>query len=482
MFDARAYRRVPQGVLSPPTGDEAPGRPPAEGAPAAAPEAPPAPEASPLPAGARSAAPASEATPAPETAPPPSAAPPRSRPGALRVKLLLAMLGPALVVSVAYVDPGNYATNMTAGAHYGPLLLWVVALANVLAVFVQYLACKAGVATGQDLPQLCRAHAPRGVTRALWVQAELVAMATELAEFVGGAVALHLLIGVPMFPAACIVAGCSLVLVVLAPEGRRRFNLVIASLLLVILAGFVYQSLVSGSWGGAIEGMRPRFADSQSILLTTGMVGATVMPHVIYLHSSLGRSAPGAAPAEKRRTLRAHRAAIVLALGVAGLVNASMLTIASAALHGGGGERTETLEGFHHGLGQALGPAAALAFALALLASGLASSGVGTFAGQVIMSGFLRRRVPITVRRLVTMTPPLLILALGVDPTLALVLSQVVLSFGIPLALAPLLVFTARRSVMGGLVNRPVTTVAAAVVVLVISSLNIFLVVRVVGG
>ncbi|MEU1090812.1 Nramp family divalent metal transporter [Streptomyces sp. NPDC005892] len=460
-------------MLSPPTGDDVPGHPATGDAPAG-PRAP-------------SSAPGAEPRPpssAPEAGPrtPPAAGRHGTRAGALRWKLLLAMLGPALVVSVAYVDPGNYATNMTAGARYGPLLLWVVALANVLAVFVQYLACKAGVATGQDLPRLCRAHAPRGVTRALWAQAELVAMATELAEFVGGAVALHLLIGVPMFPAACIVAGCSLVLVVLAPEGRRRFNLVIAFLLLLILAGFVYQSLVSGSWGGAVAGLRPRFADSQSVLLTTGMVGATVMPHVIYLHSSLGRSAPGADAEEKRRTLRAHRSAIILALGVAGLVNASMLMIAATALHGGSGDRAETLEAFHHGLGQALGPAAALAFALALLASGLASSGVGTYAGQVIMSGFLRRSVPITVRRLVTMTPPLVILALGVDPTLALLLSQVVLSFGIPLALAPLLVFTARRSVMGSLVNRPVTTVAASIVVLVISSLNLFLVVRVVGG
>ncbi|MEV7675528.1 Nramp family divalent metal transporter [Streptomyces sp. NPDC088752] len=398
-----------------------------------------------------------------------------------RPRLLLGMLGPALVVSVAYVDPGNYATNMTAGSRYGPLLLWVVALANVLAMFIQYLACKTGVATGQDLPQLCRAHAPRHLNRFLWLQAEVVAMATELAEFVGGAVALHLLFGVPMLPAAFVVAGCSLLLVLLAPEGRRRFNTVIAFLLLVILAGFVYQSLVSGSWSGALDGMRPRFADSQSILLTTGMVGATVMPHVIYLHSSLGRTRPGTRTTEKRRILRAHRTAIVVALGLAGLVNASMLTIAASTLHGTG-EAPETLDAFHRGIGQALGPAAALAFALALLASGLASSGVGTFAGQIIMAGFLRRRVPITVRRLVTMTPPLVVLALGVDPTAALVLSQVVLSFGIPLALAPLLVLTARRSVMGDLVNRPVTTLAAVLVTLLISGLNIFLVVRVVGG
>ncbi|WP_456300516.1 Nramp family divalent metal transporter [Streptomyces carminius] len=394
------------------------------------------------------------------------------RPGA---RTVVAMLGPAFVVSVAYVDPGNFATNMSAGALYGPLLLWVIALANVVAIFVQYLACKVGVATGRDLPELCREHTPRPVCRGLWVQAELVAMATDLAEFVGGAVALYLLFGIPLVPAAFIVGAASLVLLALAPEGRRRFELVIGGFLLVILAGFLYQSLRAGSWSGALTGLRPRFADTQSVLLTTGMVGATVMPHVIYLHSSLSRGYGRATPERKRTVLRANRTAILIALGTAGLVNATMLTVAAAAFHGGSGTY-ETLEQFHHGLGATLGTGAALAFALALLASGLASAGVGTFAGQIIMRGFLRRRIPLTLRRLITMGPPLAVLALGVDPTQALVLSQVVLSFGIPFALIPLVVFTARRSIMGALVNRPVTTALGTVVALAITGLNLFLV------
>lgn len=403
------------------------------------------------------------------------------RPG---VRAVVAMLGPAFVVSVAYVDPGNFATNMTAGARYGTLLLWVIVLANVVAIFVQYLACKVGVATGRDLPELCREHTPRPLCRVLWVQAELVAMATDLAEFVGGAVALYLLFGIPLVPAAFVVAAVSLLLPALAPEGRRRFETVITGFLLVILAGFLYQSLRTGSWGGAQAGLRPRFADTQSILLTTGMVGATVMPHVIYLHSSLSRRYGRASAERKRTVLRANRTAILIALGTAGLVNATMLTVAAAAFHGGSPKSAayETLEQFHHGLGTVIGPGAALAFALALLASGLASSGVGTYAGQVIMRGFLRRRVPLMLRRLITMGPPLAVLALGVDPTRALVLSQVVLSFGIPFALVPLVVFTARRDVMGALVNRPLTTALGATAALAVTGLNLFLVQDVLFG
>ncbi|MFF8031559.1 Nramp family divalent metal transporter [Streptomyces sp. NPDC016626] len=424
-------------------------------------------------------------------APPPAAGPERAPEGApdpgaragrrSGLRAAAAMLGPSLVVSVAYMDPGNFATNMTAGSRYGPMLLWVIALANIMAVFVQYLACKLGVATGQDLPRLCRERAPRPVTYGLWAQAELVAMATDLAEFVGGAVALHLLFGMPLLPAAFVVAGVSLLLLTLAPEGRRRFEIVTAALLLAILAGFAYQAVVAGSWSEAMTGMRPRLEGTESLLLTTGIIGATVMPHVIYLHSSLSR-VPSTEPLARRvRELRAHRTAIVLALGLAGLVNAAMLVLAANTLHGSGPVE-ETLDGFHQGLGRVLGPGAALAFALALLASGLASAGVGTFAGQVIMRGFLRRQVPLTLRRLITMAPPLAVLALGADPTQALVLSQVVLSFGIPFALVPLLLFTARRAVMGPLVNKRTTTLAAVVVCAVVAGLNLFLVGRALLG
>ncbi|MFF8594806.1 Nramp family divalent metal transporter [Streptomyces sp. NPDC015220] len=452
MLDPRSYRHPPSGTLRPDTG----GRP--------VPDAPEHPTGRP-----------EDPTGGHRPGPP---APPRSTG---RARVGLAMLGPAVVVSVAYVDPGNFATNMTAGSRYGPLLLWVTALAGLVAIFVQYLACKVGVATGKDLPELCREHTPRPVAYGLWVQAELVAMATDLAEFVGGAVALRLLFGIPLLPAAVLVAALSLLLLAVAPEGRRRFETVTALLLLVLVLGFLYQSVRAGSWRGALTGMRPELAGTQSLLLATGIIGATVMPHVIYLQSFLGKLPGATSLAGKRSALRAHRTSLVAALGLAGLVNAGMLTLASATLHRSG-SHGEGLEDFHDGLRLALGPGAALAFALALLASGLASAGVGTFAGQVIMRGFLHRQVPLLVRRLLTMAPPLAVLATGVAPTRALVFSQIVLSFGIPLALAPLLWFTARRSLMGPLVNRGVTTGCAVAVCAAVSVLNIVLVGQAVSG
>ncbi|MEV8066555.1 Nramp family divalent metal transporter [Streptomyces sp. NPDC085995] len=455
MLDPRSYRRPPMGTLRPGTDGASP--PDAPEQLADAPEHLPGAQRP----GAQHAGPAARATTG------------RARAG-------LAMLGPAVVVSVAYVDPGNFATNMTAGSRYGPLLLWVIALANLVAVFVQYLACKVGVATGKDLPELCRERAPRTITYGLWVQAELVAMATDLAEFVGGAVALRLLFGLPLLPAAVLVAALSLLLLAVAPEGRRRFETVTALLLLVLVLGFLYQSVRAGSWHGALSGLRPELAGAHSLLLATGIIGATVMPHVVYLQSALGKLPGATPPAGRRRALRAHRTALVAALGLAGLVNAGMLTLASATLHRSGGG--ESLDDFHDGLRLALGSGAAVAFALALLASGLASAGVGTFAGQVIMRGFLHRQVPLFTRRLLTMAPPLALLATGIAPTRALVLSQVVLSFGIPLALAPLLWFTARRSLMGPLVNRRATTGLAVVVCAAISALNLVLVGRSVCG
>ncbi|MEW2290896.1 Nramp family divalent metal transporter [Streptomyces sp. NPDC047841] len=458
MLDPRSYRRAPTGTLQPPTGASAP----------------------PAAAGAQPAGPYRQPSP-----PTPGTTPHQRSGGRGRHRVGLTMLGPALVVSVAYMDPGNFATNMTAGSLFGPMLLWVIVLANVVAMFVQYLACKVGIATGKDLPELCRQHTPRPVTYALWIQAELVAMATDLAEFVGGAVALHLLFGLPLLPAALLVAGLSLLLLVLAPEGRHRFQTVTALLLLVLVLGFAYQCVRAGSWHGVLSGLRPELAGSQSLMLATGIVGATVMPHVIYLHSHLGRLPATTSPAEKRRVLRGQRTSLIATLGLAGLVNAGMLTLASATLRPAGGrsgQGEQSLDGFHDGLGIALGPGAALAFALALLASGLASAGVGTFAGQVIMRGFLRRRVPLIVRRLLTMTPPLAVLALGVAPMQALVLSQIVLSFGIPCALAPLAWFTARRSLMGPVANRAVTTGCAVAVCAAISVLNVWLLTRAVLG
>ncbi|MCR3750765.1 Nramp family divalent metal transporter [Lentzea californiensis] len=398
-----------------------------------------------------------------------------------RVRSAAVVMGPAFVVAVAYVDPGNFATNMAGGATHGYLLLWVIVSASLLAMFVQYQSAKLGIVTGRNLPELCREHYPRPVTKLLWVQAELVAMATDLAEFVGAAVALNLLFGVPLLPAALITAVVSFGILALAPLRRRRFESVIIGMLAIVLGGFLYQTLQLGPLTGAAAGLVPGFAGVDSVLLATGMLGATVMPHVIYLHSALTQRHHSTTPGGRRGALRASRTDIVVALGIAGMVNVSMLVVAAGAFHEAGAPR-ESLEDMHSGLGQLLGPGAALAFALALLASGLAASSVGTYSGQVVMEGFLRRRIPLWLRRAVTMAPALVVLSLGVDPTKALVLSQVVLSFGIPFALVPLVLLARRADVMGAAANRRGVTVAGAVAALVISALNLFLLVRTVTG
>jgi manganese transport protein len=388
------------------------------------------------------------------------------------------LCGPALVISVAYVDPGNFATNFAGGARYGFLLLWVIAGANVLAMFVQALSAKLGIATGQSLPALCRSQLPRPVTWLLWAQGELVAVCTDVAEFIGGAVGLNLLCGVPLLAGAAITAVVSTGLLGLAPRGRRRFEAAIAGLLAVILAGFGYQVLVAGHLSGAVHGFVPRLAGQGSLVLAAGIIGATVMPHVIYLHSSLtrhqGKQAGG------RTALRASRVDIAISLGAAGIVNMAMLAVAASAVHGSGG--AGTLQAIHGQLGQALGRAAAVTFAVALLASGLASSCVGTYAGQVIMDGFLRRRVPLAARRLASIGPALAIIGAGADPTHALVLSQVALSAGLPFALVPLTVLTSRRTLMGDLVNKRPTTVIAVAVTAAIIAINAALLVTALTG
>jgi len=394
-----------------------------------------------------------------------------------RLRAVTGLMGPAFVVAIAYVDPGNFATNMAGGARYGYLLLWVIVAASLMAMFIQYLSAKLGIATGQNLPQLCREHYRRPVTRLLWVQAELVTMATDLAEFVGASVALNLLFGIPLLPAAGITAIVSFAILLLAPLRKRRFEQVIIGLLAVILLGFLYQTLQLGPLTEAGAGLVPGFAGADSVLLATGMLGATVMPHVIYLHSALNQHQHRGADRDRRRALRSSRVDIGIALGIAGAVNISMLVVAAGALHGTSAP-AESLEDMHGSLGALLGPGAALAFALALLASGLAASSVGTYSGQIVMAGFLRLRIPLALRRLITMAPALAILASSADPTQALVLSQVVLSFGIPFALVPLLLLTRRADVMGAFVNRRATTVLGAAVVLVVVGLNVFLLVR----
>ena len=387
------------------------------------------------------------------------------------------LLGPAFVAAVAYVDPGNFATDFSGGASFGYTLLWVIVAANLMAMLIQSLTAKLGLATGRDLASLCRERLPRPVTRGLWLQAEAVAIATDLAEIVGGAVALNLLFGVPLPVGGGITAVVAFVLLSAQSRGHRPFERVITALLLVIGLGFGYTLVASGvDLDGLAGGMVPSFAGPESLVLATGILGATVMPHVIYVHSALtpGRYGDavtaGRTEGGRRRLLRAQRVDVLLAMGLAGAGNAAMLVVAAELFEGRAA--IDSLERVHAGLGHQLGSGAALAFAVALLASGLASSSVGTHAGQVVMAGFLRRHIPVPVRRVITLAPALAVLALGGDPTTALVWSQVVLSFGIPFALVPLLWLTSRRDVMAGWVNRRVTTVAGAVVAALIIGLN----------
>jgi manganese transport protein len=394
-----------------------------------------------------------------------------------RLRETLAVLGPAFVACIAYVDPGNFATNIAGGAKYGYLLLWVLLSANLMAMLIQNLSAKIGIATGKNLPELCREHFARPVSFGLWVQAELIAMATDLAEFVGAAIALNLLFGIPLFHAGLITAAVSFAILGLQAKGYRRFEVVIAGLLGIIILGFLYDTLRIGfDAGEAAKGFIPGFAGTDSVLLATGILGATVMPHVIYLHSALTQKRiPANSDPERKRLLRFQRIDVTMAMGLAGLVNMSMLVIAASLFHNSGLVDIDTIEGAHEHFGVLAGGGAALAFAVALLASGLASSSVGTYAGQVVMQGFIARAIPLVLRRAITMTPALLVLAIGLDPSRSLVISQVVLSFGIPFALVPLVILTRRRDIMGALVNRPITTIAASIVAAMIIALNGFL-------
>ncbi|WP_433378532.1 Nramp family divalent metal transporter [Actinoplanes sp. CA-142083] len=396
-----------------------------------------------------------------------------------RLRGTVALLGPAFVAAVAYIDPGNFATNFTAGARFGYTLVWVIVVANLTAMLVQYLSAKAGVATGRDLPELCREHLPRPVSRGLWVQAEIIAMATDLAEFLGAAVGLYLLFGVPLFPAGLITAVVAFGILALEQRGYRRFELAIAGLLGIVLLGFLYDLIVVGADpAGVASGFVPRLAGSDSLLLVCGIIGATVMPHVVYLHSALTKSRVACRDdGERRELLRFQRLDVMIGLGAAGLINLSMLVVAASLFHGSGVSlEGDTIQAAHDGLGRLVGGGAALAFAVALLASGLSSSSVGTYAGQIVMQGFIRRRIPLFVRRAVTMAPALTVLALGLPPTDSLVISQVVLSFGIPFALVPLLLVTRRRDIMGSFVNHRVTTFVAGTVAVLIIGLNAYLI------
>jgi manganese transport protein len=391
-------------------------------------------------------------------------------------RTLLRLLGPAFVAAIAYVDPGNVAANLTAGAGYGYLLLWVLVAANAMAVLVQYLSAKLAVVTGRTLPEVLRDRLGTRSRLAYWAQAELVAVATDLAEVIGGAVALYLLFGTPLLVGGIITGAVSVGLLALHNRnGVRRFEAMIIGLLLIIVVGFVSGVVLAPpDPAEAAAGLLPRFDGAETVLLAASMLGATVMPHAIYLHSAMARDHHGVvAPDQRRRVLGATRIDVVAALVVAGLVNISMLLLAASALRGV--EGTDTLEGAHAAVATHLGTGAALLFAIGLLASGLASTSVGAYAGAVIMQGLLRIDVPLLVRRVVTLIPALVVLGMGVDPTRALVVSQVVLSFGIPFALIPLVRLTSSPDLMGEHVNRTATKVAAGIAAALVVALNVAL-------
>ena len=394
-----------------------------------------------------------------------------------RLRATLWMLGPAFVASIAYVDPGNFATNVAGGAKYGYLLLWVVLAANAMAMLIQYLSAKLGIVTDRNLPEVVRERFPRAFTWGMWVQAEVMAMSTDIAEFLGAAIGLNLLFGVPLLAAGLITGVIAFAILELQTHGFRRFELAISALLGIIFAGFLYETLKIGpSAHESLHGLLPGLRGSGSLYLAVGIIGATVMPHVIYLHSALtqGRM-PCRDDNERSRVLRFERLDVIIALGLAGIVNMAMLAVAAKLFHTPALSGLNSIQQAHAEFGHLVGGTAALAFAVALLASGASSSSVGTYAGQVVMAGFINIRIPILLRRAITMIPAIIILAVGMSPTKVLVFSQVVLSFGIPFALVPLVMLTGRRDVMGNHVNRRLTTIAAWSCAIVISLLNVFL-------
>lgn len=394
-----------------------------------------------------------------------------------RVRGTMTMFGPAFVAAIAYVDPGNFATNVSAGSRYGYSLLWVVVLASAMAMPIQYMSAKIGIATGRSLPEICRERCPRATSVVMWIQAELIAVATDLAEFVGGAIGLNLVFGVSPVVSGLIVGLAAFVLLYLHGRGARTFERAVAFLLIVIVGGFVYQFLrIGADPGRAAGGLLPTLPDSGALYLAAGIVGATMMPHVVYLHSSM-TSHKHVHPDDgsRRAALRGERWDVLVALGLAGLVNVAMLLLAARVFSGGPGGGG--LTAVHSQLARVAGGGAAFAFAGALLVSGVSSSGVGTLAGQTVMAEFVHVQLPVYVRRGLTMLPAMAVLWLGVDTTAVLDFSQVVLSFGIPFALVPLVLIGRSRSIMGTFVNtRAMTTLMIGIATLV-AGLNLALVI-----
>lgn len=395
-----------------------------------------------------------------------------------RFTRLMPFLGPAFIASVAYVDPGNFATNIQGGAQFGYMLVWVIVVSNLMAMLIQTLSAKLGIASGKNLAEQCRENFPRPVAYGMWVLMELVAMATDLAEFLGAAIGFQLLLGVPLFAGAILTAIATLLILALERYGFRPLEAVISAMVGVIALCYLIETfIVKPDWGQiAYHAFVPQFSGAESVLLASGILGATVMPHAIFLHSSLTQGRIVVRDKSRLQSLYHFEIVdVVIAMGIASFVNAAMLIMAAATFHKTGLTHIASLEEAHRTLEPLLGSSAKWIFGLSLLVSGLSSSAVGTSAGQVIMQGFLKRHIPIWIRRVVTMTPAMVVIMIGLDPTRTLVISQVVLSFGLPFAIIPLVMFTSRADIMGDLVNRRITTILAGLIAAIIVALNVYL-------
>ncbi|MEC5258901.1 Nramp family divalent metal transporter [Bacillus amyloliquefaciens] len=393
-------------------------------------------------------------------------------------KRLLPFLGPAFIAAIAYIDPGNFATNISAGSKYGYMLLWVILFSNLMAFLIQVLSAKLGIATGKNLPEIARDRYPKWVSAGLWIQGELVIMATDLAEFIGAALGLNLLFGIPMIEAAIIAAIGSFAILELQRRGYRALEAGIAGLLFVVVIAFALQTFFAKPDAASVlEGLFiPKIDGMDSVLLATGILGATVMPHAIYLHSALTqRRVVGKTDNERKKIFKFETIDILIAMVIAGAINASMLIVA-AALFFKNGLYVEDLDVAYQQFGHFIGPASAILFGIGLLAAGLSSSSVGTLSGDIIMQGFIRYRIPLYLRRFITIIPPMIIIISGINATEALVWSQVVLSFGIPFALVPLIMFTSNKRLMGVLTNRKWVTALAWLIAVLVIALNLFVI------
>lgn len=390
-------------------------------------------------------------------------------------KKLLPFIGPAFIAAVAYIDPGNYATNIQSGSQYGYLLLWVVILSNLMAILIQTLSAKIGIATGYNLPEILRDRWPRGVSIFYWIQGEIMVMATDLAEFIGAAVGFNLVFGIPILPAAILTGFCTILILAFQVRGYRSLEMAIASMVFIIVIAFSCEIVFSApALAPLMAGFVPRFQGTNSILLAAGILGATVMPHAIYMHSGLtSKRVIGRTPEERKRIFHFELVDILIAMVIAGVINAIMLAVAASTFYGH--IVISDLSVAYQQFSALIAPGAAILFGVGLLAAGLSSSSVGTLAGDIMMQGFIHKRIPVFLRRVCSMIPPLAVIISGANATSALVISQVVLSFGIALAIIPLVIFTNNKQLMGNLVNRKITTVLAWMVAAVVIALNIFL-------